>query len=119
MADCSHASPLESHLAEVIGTNHQQCTVLLPPHVFQWKECLSRDHELIIIVMPPFDPLGKVQPLHVGLGGHYMSRWAPAYEKLGRDLLSEIERFQHCLISKDLLNFRIETLHTLSANNFR
>jgi hypothetical protein len=31
----SHASPLESHLAEVIGTNHQQCTVLLPPHVFQ------------------------------------------------------------------------------------
>jgi hypothetical protein len=80
---------------------------------------LSRDHELIIIVMPPFDPLGKVQPLHVGLGGHYMSRRSPAYEELGWDLLSEIERSQHCLIYIGLLNFRIDTLPTISANNFR
>jgi hypothetical protein len=75
-------------------------------------ECLSEGPELIIIIiiiiviiiitimaMPLFGPLGKLQPLQVGLGGHYMSRRDAAQEEFGRNLLSEIEHSIHCLIS--------------------
>jgi hypothetical protein len=114
----SHASPRRVILRrsqEPITSNAQY---FFRPMCSDVGVSFSRKHELIIIVMPPFDPLGKVQPLHVGLGGHYMSRRSPAYEDLGRGLLSEIERPLYCLISIHLLNFRIETLLSLRANNF-
>lgn len=79
------------------GTNHRECTTLLPLRVFQW-ECLSEVPEPIIILKPLFGPLGQVQPLQVRHGGHYMSRRSPAQEKLGTNLLSEIEHPMHCLI---------------------
>jgi hypothetical protein len=43
----NHASP-QRHLVASEGTNHKECTTLLPLHVFQW-ECLSEVSELIII----------------------------------------------------------------------